>query len=167
MPDKAPPSLHMLKLASRPSCPILHSGPAVGCSPLRPRSPGVGLPGVLEVRYDERLVGVDGAPVLRAHHARVHVESVLLATAAVTPVPVSVAAVAGVERAGDRVFVALHDVVLRAPFFVILSCIPQQLLPDDEIFLDIDPAKAVIRHHNEIKPDDDTNQTPLGPWASQ
>jgi len=77
--------------------------------------PDVGLLVVLEVGDKEGPVGVDGAPVLRAEHVGVHVEGIVLATAAVAVVPVAGTAVAGVQRAGDRVLVRLQGVVLGTP----------------------------------------------------
>merc|ERR1719477_374314 len=77
--------------------------------------PGVGSSRVLVVRDYEWLVGVDGAPVLGAHHVGVNIESIDLAASSVTAVPVSVTPVAGVEGGGDGVLVALHGVVLGAP----------------------------------------------------
>jgi len=67
------------------------------------------------VRDYKRLVGVDGAPVLGAHHVGVNIESINLAARSVTAIPVSVTSIAGVEGGGDGVFVPLHDVVLGAP----------------------------------------------------
>jgi len=77
--------------------------------------PGVGSSRVLEVRDYKRLVGVDGAPVLGAHHVGVNIESIDLAASPVTAIPVSATSVAGVEGGGDGVLVPLHGVVLGAP----------------------------------------------------
>merc|ERR1719193_1199089 len=75
----------------------------------------VGSSGVLEVRDYKRLVGVDCAPVLGAHHVGVNIESINLAAPSVTAVPVSVTSTAGMEGGGDGVLVPLHGVVLGAP----------------------------------------------------
>merc|ERR1719447_764450 len=77
--------------------------------------PDVGLLVVLEVGDEEGPVGVDGAPVLRAEHVRVHVERVVLAAATVAVVPVAGAAIASVQGAGDGVLVRLQGVVLGTP----------------------------------------------------
>merc|ERR1719264_588559 len=77
--------------------------------------PGVGLLAVLVVGDGEGLGGVDLTSSVRTHHPVVDVESVGLTASSVAAVPVAVTPVAGVKGAGERVLVALHDVVLRAP----------------------------------------------------
>jgi len=67
------------------------------------------------VRDYKRLVGVNGAPVLGAHHVGVNIESINLAAPSVTVIPVSVTSTAGVKGGGDGVLVPLHSIVLGAP----------------------------------------------------
>ena len=69
----------------------------------------------MRVGDGEGRVGVDGAPVLRAHHVRVDVEGVGAATSTVTVwVVAGRDVVTGVKGRGHGVLVALEGVVLRA-----------------------------------------------------
>ena len=61
--------------------------------------------------------------VLWLHKVGVNIVDISLATIPVTAVPVATTSIAGVERGGDGVLVALHGVILGAPDVVAKICV--------------------------------------------
>ena len=73
----------------------------------------------MRVGDGEGLVGVDGAPVLRAHHVWVDVVGIGATTSTVAArVVVGGDVVAGVQGRGHGVLVALERVILRTEVFI-------------------------------------------------
>lgn len=103
--------------------------------------PDIDLTCSLVMRDSERLIGVNGASIFRAHQVWIDIKGIGLATTTVTIIPVAIATIASMQGDSHGMLVTFPSIVFRAPDVVSQVCIAVVITSI---------TRVVTRHFNEI-----------------